>query len=310
MVNELLVNLVNSVLGTGKRTARGNQAHTCPFCNHHKPKLEINFSENKKGYNPWHCWVCNKKGTRISSLFKQIKASPDKFEELFKLIGNETERDVVVSNKNLQLPKEFQSFKNISSSNIEGRTALSYLKSRGITNDDIEKYNIGYCTSGRYQNMVIIPSYDESGKLNYFTGRSFEKDPYIKYRNPETSRDVIPFELFINWKLPLVLCEGPFDAIAIKRNAIPLLGNNIQSNLMKKIVTSTVEKIYIALDNDALKKSLKFAERFLNEGKEVYLVELQGKDPSEMGFTQFTNLIQTSTPLNEYALMEKKLSLV
>ena len=310
MVNELLVNLVNSVLGTGKRTARGNQAYTCPFCNHHKPKLEVNFSENKKGYNPWHCWVCNKKGTKISSLFKQVKASPNKFEELFKLIGNETERDVVVTNKNLQLPKEFQSFKNITSSNIEGRTALSYLKSRGITDDDIEKYNIGYCTSGRYQNMVIIPSYDEQGKLNYFTGRSFEKDPYVKYRNPETSRDIIPFELFINWKLPLVLCEGPFDAIAIKRNAIPLLGNNIQSTLMKRIVTSTVEKIYIALDNDALKKSLKFAEKFINEGKEVHLVELEGKDPSEMGFAHFTNLIQSSTPLTQYALMEKKLSLI
>ena len=310
MVNELLVNLVNSVLGTGKRTARGNQAYTCPFCNHHKPKLEVNFSENKKGYNPWHCWVCNKKGTKISSLFKQVKASPNKFEELFKLIGNETERDVVVTNKNLQLPKEFQSFKNITSSNIEGRTALSYLKSRSITDDDIEKYNIGYCTSGRYQNMVIIPSYDEQGKLNYFTGRSFEKDPYVKYRNPETSRDIIPFELFINWKLPLVLCEGPFDAIAIKRNAIPLLGNNIQSTLMKKIVTSTVEKIYIALDNDALKKSLKFAEKFINEGKEVHLVELEGKDPSEMGFAHFTNLIQSSTPLTQYALMEKKLSLI
>ena len=310
MVNELLVNLVNSVLGTGKRTARGNQAYTCPFCNHHKPKLEVNFSENKKGYNPWHCWVCNKKGTKISSLFKQVKASPNRFEELFKLIGNETERDVVVTNKNLQLPKEFQSFKNITSSNIEGRTALSYLKSRGITDDDIEKYNIGYCTSGRYQNMVIIPSYDEQGKLNYFTGRSFEKDPYVKYRNPETSRDIIPFELFINWKLPLVLCEGPFDAIAIKRNAIPLLGNNIQSTLMKRIVTSTVEKIYIALDNDALKKSLKFAEKFINEGKEVHLVELEGKDPSEMGFAHFTNLIQSSTPLTQYALMEKKLSLI
>jgi len=32
MVNELLVNLVNSVLGTGKRTARGNQSYHCPFC--------------------------------------------------------------------------------------------------------------------------------------------------------------------------------------------------------------------------------------------------------------------------------------
>tara|TARA_A100000164_G_C21480623_1_gene573232 strand:- start:147 stop:623 length:477 start_codon:yes stop_codon:yes gene_type:complete len=158
--------------------------------------------------------------------------------------------------------------------------------------------------------MIIIPSYDENGRLNYFTGRSFEKDPYRKYKNPETSRNIIPFELFINWDLPLVLCEGPFDAIAIKRNAIPLLGSNIQSNLMKKIVTSTVKKIYIALDTDAMKKALKFAEEFINQGKEVYMVELQGKDPGEMGFTNFTKLIQTTTPLTQYNLMEKKLQLI
>ena len=101
----------------------------------------------------------------------------------------------------------------------------------------------------------------------------------------KSSSNIIPFELFINWNLPLILCEGPFDAIAIKRNAIPLLGSNIQGSLMKKIVTSTVKKIYIALDSDAIKKSIKYAEEFINEGKEVYIVELQGKDPSEMGFT-------------------------
>jgi DNA primase len=310
MINELLINLVNSVVGTGKRTARGNQAHSCPYCNHHKPKLEINFSENKKGYNPWHCWVCNKKGTRISSLFKQCKASPEKFEELFKLIGNEKEFKTTVTTTTLKLPEEYKKFKDITSSNIEGRQALSYLKHRGITQDDIDKYNIGYCSSGRYAKMVIIPSYDSMGEMNYFTARSFEKDAYTKYRNPETSRDIIPFEMFINWDLPLVLCEGPFDAIAIKRNAIPLLGKNIQSNLMKKIVTSTVRKIYIALDQDARKQALNFAEKFINEGKEVYLVELEGKDPSEMGFSQFTNLIQKTFPLTQYDLMEKKLQLI
>ena len=42
----------------------------------------------------------------------------------------------------------------------------------------------------------------------------------------------------------------------------------------------------------------------------VYLVELQGKDPSELGFENFTKLIQTVTPLSEYNLMEKKLSLI
>ena len=309
MVNELLVNLVNSVLGTGKRTARGNQAYHCPFCNHAKPKLEVNFSENKKGYNPWHCWVCGKKGTRISTLFKQLKASSDKFTELYKLVKSENEHTEVKSFKQITLPKEFKLISD-SSPDLIGRKAWNYLKNRGITIDDVFKYNLGYCEYGNYENMIIIPSYDRNGKLNYFTGRSFLKNPYRKYKNPEASRNIIPFELFINWDLPLVLCEGPFDAIAIKRNAIPLLGSNIQGSLMKKIVTSTVKKIYIALDSDAIKKSIKYAEEFINEGKEVYMVELQGKDPSEMGFNDFTKLIQTTTPLTEYNLMEKKLQMI
>ena len=253
--------------------------------------------------------MCDKKGTRISTLFKQIKAAPEKFTELFKLVANENERKVVEKVINVKLPNEFKQVTN-NATGITGKQAWSYLRNRGLTMDDVYKYNLGYCEYGNYKNMVIIPSYDENGHLNFFTGRSFEKDPYRKYRNPEASRDIVPFELFINWKLPLVLCEGPFDAIAIKRNAIPLLGNNIQSKLMKKIVTSTIEKIYIALDTDAMKKALKFAEDFINEGKEVYFMDLEGKDPSEMGFNNFTKLIQKTFPIDQYGLMQRKLQLL
>ena len=308
MVNELLVNLVNTVLGTGKRTARGNQSYHCPFCNHHKPKLEVNFTENKKGYNPWHCWVCGKKGKTIKGLFKSLKVSSNKFIELSKLIKTGSEVEEVIVQNIVELPKEFKPI--INNSDLTAKKAYNYLKKRNITKNDILKYNLGYCDFGRYANMIIIPSYDKDGTLNYFTGRSFEKDPFIKYRNPDCSRDIIPFELFINWDSPLVLCEGPFDAMAIKRNAIPLLGKNIQSNLLKKIVQSTVEKIYIALDTDAMKQALKHCEYLLNQGKEVYLVELEGKDPSDLGFSYFTKLIQNTLPLDEYNLMEKKLSLI
>ena len=308
MVNELLVNLVNTVLGTGKRTARGNQSYHCPFCNHHKPKLEVNFTENKKGYNPWHCWVCGKKGKTIKGLFKSLKVSSNKFIELSKLIKTGSEVEEVIIQNTVELPKEFKPI--INNSDLTAKKAYNYLKKRNITKNDILKYNLGYCDLGRYANMIIIPSYDKDGTLNYFTGRSFEKDPFIKYRNPDCSRDIIPFELFINWDSPLVLCEGPFDAMAIKRNAIPLLGKNIQSNLLKKIVQSTVEKIYIALDTDAMKQALKHCEYLLNQGKEVYLVELEGKDPSDLGFSYFTKLIQNTLPLDEYNLMEKKLSLI
>ena len=48
----------------------------------------------------------------------------------------------------------------------------------------------------------------------------------------------------------------------------------------------------------------------MNEGKEVYLVDLEEKDPSEMGFNSITNLIQKTTPLSEYDLMAKKLQFV
>ena len=156
--------------------------------------------------------------------------------------------------------------------------------------------------------MIILPTYDDKGVLNYFTARSFEKQPYAKYRNPEASRNIIPNEYLINWKIPIILCEGMFDAIAIKRNAIPLLGKNIQSNLMKKLVTSVVEKIYIALDQDAIKQALYFCEKLMSEGKEVYLVDLQDKDPSEMGFVNFTKLIQKTSPLTYSGLVERKLA--
>ena len=310
MVNQSLVALTNSVLGTGKKTARGNRAYRCPYCNHHKPKLEINFSENKKGEHPWHCWVCDKKGKRLYNIFKKIEASPDKIKELNSIVKYvSTNSEQTQTFEQVALPKDFKTFENLKTSDVEGRQALSYLKNRGLTKDDILKYNIGYSTSGRYRNMVIIPSYDANGSLNYFTGRSFEKEPYVKYRNPEVSRDIVPFEMFINWEVPLVLCEGPFDAIAIKRNAIPLLGKNIQSNLMKKIVTSAVQKIYIALDKDAQKQALTFCERLMNEGKEVYLVNMDDKDPSEMGFENFTKLIQETYPLKFSDLLEKRLFL-
>ena len=204
---------------------------------------------------------------------------------------------------------KFICLNNVDTSHITARHALAYLKKRNISKHDILKYNIGYCEKGMYANMIIIPTYDKDGRLNYFTARSFEKEPYIKYRNPQVSRDIIPNEHMINWKVPIILCEGLFDAIAIKRNAIPLLGKNIQKNLMKKIVTSLVDKIYIALDKDAVKQALRFCENLMAQGKEVYLVDMQDKDPSEMGFENFTKLIQNTVPLTYSSLLERKLAI-
>lgn len=308
MVNHLLVNLVNSVIGAGKPTSGDNYSYTCPFCNHYKPKLEINFKENEEGIHYWHCWVCNKKGKKLINLFKAVSAPHHKVQELKNYVKISFQEEHGVKTEALALPKEYKTLVEADTSDVIVRQALRYLKERGLTATDIKRYSLGYCESGRYKDMIIIPSYDENGSLNYFVGRNFGPGD-IKYKNPQASKNIIGFDLLINWDSPIVLCEGTFDAMAIKRNAIPLLGKTLPEKLMKKIVSSSVKQVFIALDNDALKQALEYCETLLNHGKEVFLVDLNQKDPSELGFTNFTKLLHKSPPLTFRTLMEKKFQL-
>jgi len=308
MVNHLLVSLVNSVIGAGKPTSGTNYSYNCPFCNHYKPKLEINFQENEEGINHWHCWVCNKKGKKLVSLFKAVSAPDHKIQELKNYVKVSYQEEHGVKTEALALPKEYKTLSEADTSDVVVRQALRYLKERGLNATDIKRYSLGYCESGRYKDMIIIPSYDENGTLNYFVGRNFGPGD-IKYKNPQASKNIIGFDLLINWDSPIVLCEGTFDAMAIKRNAIPLLGKTLPEKLMKKIVSSNVKQVFIALDNDALKQAIQYCETLLNHGKEVFLVDLNEKDPSELGFANFAKLLHKSTPLTFRTLMEKKFEL-
>ena len=101
-----------------------------------------------------------------------------------------------------------------------------------------------------------------------------------------------------------------FDALTIKRNVIPLFGKAIHSRLLQKLVKSSVDRIYIALDNDARRDALKQAEMLMSYGKEVYMVEMEGKDANEIGFEKFLNTIEQTVPLNLHSLLEKKLQLI
>ena len=310
MINAALLHSVNSVLGKGKETSSNNYAYKCPFCNHTKLKLEVNMIPNIKGENFWHCWVCNAKGKTLLGLFKKLKSSPDKISELKSILGFTPKETIVSTIVKVTLPKEYKPLVNLARTDIVAKHALMYLKKRGITKSDILKYNIGYCEEGRYNSRIIIPSYDANGDLNYFIARSIDPHSTKKYDAPKCNKnELIGLEYFINWNVPVILCEGIFDAIAIKRNAIPLLGKTIPRALMMKLVQSNVKTVYVSLDRDALKDALGYAQELLNLGKDVYLIDLKDKDPSDMGFEKFTNLIQNTLPLTFSNLLEKKLQL-
>ena len=113
--------------------------------------------------------------------------------------------------------------------------------------------------------------------------------------------------MFINWDLPIVICEGAFDAMAIRMNSIPLFGKSPQSELQKKIISKGVRKVYLALDSDAFKNSLRFAEELMNNGIDVHIVEMGDSDPSELGFEKIYNEIGNTELLSLRKLMEYKL---
>jgi DNA primase len=219
----------------------------------------------------------------------------------------------MVTSTLLELPKEFISLFDITQldrlTQIEAKHALKFLRKRGLTLDDIVKYNIGFCKDGKYGQRVIIPSYDEFGSLNYFIARDYTEQQPQKYKNPPVdAKSAIGWELYINWDAPIILVEGMFDALTIKRNVIPLFGKLIHEKLMKKLVASSVNRIYIALDPDAIKNALKYCEQLMAYGKEIYLVELTGKDANEIGFEQFLNTIENTQPLNFQSLLIKKIN--
>jgi DNA primase len=306
MKEDLLKQLLESVLGRSKSARGGDEAvFTCPSCHHHKKKLTLNLSTQK-----FQCWVCGYKGHRAFKLLREVEAPPsvyDTLKEIDKQYNFKKSKKQKVDASTLQLPKGVMSL--MTSSAVLSRHANHYLSQRGITQQDIVKYNIHYSETGDLKNMVVIPSYDKDGFLNYYVGRSFDKNAYIKHKLASTSKDIVGFEMLINWDLPVILCEGAFDAMTIKRNAIPLFGKKISSTLMQRIIKSKTDSIYLALDEDALLDAFDHAKKFISIGKKVYLIEMDGKDPNELGFEKFTELLHKSQPLTTADLMKKRLSL-
>lgn len=315
IVKEEITNVLESVLGKGYSKSRNNIAFYCPFCHHHKPKLEVQVISDSEGNNRWNCWVCHKKGKSLKSLMLKLKVSKetihriDKISNQFK-INNYTQ---VENNKNqvLKLPDGFLSLSEEPEDkwdSIEYKHAVKYLKSRNISKDDIIKYNIGYCSTGVYKKRIILPSLDENGELNFFVSRTYADDEPMKYINPEWDKNIIPWDIYVNWNLPVILVEGMFDYITVKRNSIPLLGKTIPENLLIKLIMSPAEDVYIALDKDALKDTLEHCDTLLSYGKRVYLVDLDDKDPSKMGFEHFLSILEKTKPLTLSDILKYKLN--
>lgn len=302
-ITEVIV-FLEGLLGKSTLKNKNNYAFKCPFCNHYKKKLEIQPTTQY-----WNCWVCGVKGKSLFTLLRKLSVGKQYYSILKNLIPKDQTTNIKVYEDSveipLNLPKEYIPLWQPNNKNFFWKKCITYLKKRGVTYEDILKYKIGYAIDGKYSNMIIFPNYNKTGKLTYFTTRAFLENNLYKFVNPIASKNIIGFELQINFDLPIILVESALDAIVIKRNAIPLYGTIVPDILKFSILENEVKKLYIALDEDALKKQINIAKYFINNGVDVYFVKLpKNKDPNDLGFSNMWNLINSTEKITTDELFE------
>ena len=92
----------------------------------------------------------------------------------------------------VKLPREFKEFDEKDGGLLTYKQAFKYLKRRGIDQEMIDEYGIGYCVQGDYMGRIMIPSFNNMGIVDYFISRAYDGNR-MKYKNPERPKETIIF---------------------------------------------------------------------------------------------------------------------
>jgi DNA primase len=259
---DILVDLLSKLLGKPKAhyELKSQITFDCPVCSYDikgldhgdgKGNLEINYIKHV-----YKCWSCGESHDTHGPLFRLIESYGNKKDvKLYDLLKPEEQKRNIKIEK-IKLPEGYTKFKDSNSRFIPHIEAYRYLKVRGVTDEMIEKYDIGYTVKEPFQSRIVIPSYDSEGELNYFVARSWVPRK-MKYKNPSVPKETIIFnESRINWEEDVYLCEGAFDGIFLP-NPLIMLGKKLSELMLEKLYNQAKANIIICLDGDAWADTVK-----------------------------------------------------
>ena len=265
--NQEIHDILENVFDNVKGLHMSDQVQiNCPKCQEReglsygdgKYNLEINTRIKR-----FRCWKCDDPPFqgRLGRLIKRYGLSTDY--ALYKVYAGNEDDDFGVSVDDeeevtpIVLPEEFISISDVNLNIREHYEAYEYLVTeRKLDIELLKRFNVGFCTKGKYYGRIIVPSYDRNGVLNYFISRLYTKESWrTKYENPEENKKKIIYnESRIKWDSTIFLVEGAFDMLSIPINTIPVLGKNMSDALLDKLRIFK-PNIIIVLDPDAVKNA-------------------------------------------------------
>lgn len=311
---------IEKAFGEGKASNGGlNISVLCPECvavkpsGYNKKKLVIRTDTFVT-----HCWVCGFKSRNLVPLLKKWNSSLlGEFAKTF--LQGEQLTDIEQDEEEklpevVSLPQEFRLL--ALSECDQAVRARRYLASRGVSSEhDLWYWKFGIAYDNQdLENRVIIPSFDSSGALNYWTARAITKVNGTKYMNPAVDRTSIIFnEINIDWSKPLTLVEGPFDLLKCNENATCLLGSEFTPEyaLFRKIVEYETP-VVLAMDPDARAKALKIAKELSEYDVPVTMLWVSDEkdDVGAMTREEFRNLYSNGTLYDTRTYLLQKIRLL
>ena len=336
--------------------ARGkNFFGVCPFHDDSNPSLCV--SREKQIYT---CFSCHATGNVYTFLMNYEHID---FKEALRYLGEKVGVDVSsvkISNKNTKFTPFYEAylfslkyFQNNLQAKV-GADARSYLMSRKIDDEVIKEFEIGLSLDKRddltkllvskkydlstlnkiglssddhdvYNDRIMFPLYDLSGKVVGFSGRIYRDKGQNKYVNTKESPIFKKGQLLYHYHIAreecrknkaVIVMEGFMDVIRAStigvRNTVALMGTALtheQLQLIKRLSTNVI----MCLDGDdpGVHATLSIGDMFLEEGLEVKVLVLPNPDDPDSyilreGKDKFLNLLDSAVNFNDFKLRKLK----
>lgn len=327
----------------------------CPFHDDTNPSMSV--SREKQIYT---CFSCHATGNVFNFLMDYEHMS---FSEVLKYLGDRVGIDthgVSIAKKSTKFDKFYDAYslalkyyQNNLNSTV-GVKAKKYLLSRKIDDSIIKEFEIGLSlesiddltkllmkkeydlvTLNRiglsndnhdiYNNRIMFPLYDITGKVVGFSGRRYDDIKENKYVNTRETDIFKKGEMLYHYHIAkeecrvsksVIVMEGFMDVIRAStigiKNTVALMGTALtkdQINLLKRLS----KNIILCLDGDeaGVKATLANGELLLKEGIEVKVIPLPNPDDPDSyilnnGKDKFIGLVENALNFSDFKINKLK----
>jgi hypothetical protein len=278
---------------------RNEWVMTCPSCG--KQKLSMNIDRRT-----WHCWVCEQYAVGDDGKRRPVYAAGGILDLIQFLEGVQREQaiDMVLSGAMFgyedidlmpaeviadDLMRAYQPAPGILlPESVRPATGiLPFCRRRGILDEDIRTFGIGWCDAGRCAGRLIFPVWEE-GRFVYYQARAMWhlRAGDVKALNPPaTAGAAVSSEVLMNLDLArhyprVAIVEGPTDLVRTGPDAVCTFGKQISSAQIARLRRAGVRSLDLMWDADA-RAAMEAAIPLLSSLFDLRVVWLPQADPGD-----------------------------